>query len=424
MKIHIDLDCFFVSAERTVDATLIGKPVGVGGRSDTNIFDKQKDTTEISLANSGAFVPTFFQVDAKQSNNLNHFIDENGRIRGILTTCSYEARAYDIKTGTTINEALQKCPDLIIKKPNMKLYQHCSHELRVFLEARIPLLEQASIDEFYGDLKGWVKESEVGKFIHQLKLEINQTLNLPVSIGAAQSKYTAKMATNAAKPFGTRVILIDEVNTFIEHLPIREFPGIGRKTATKLQMYGLKTLGDIRRERHIFLGKTKSVYELYERVCGIDTTPIKTENIRKSIGISRTFDPLMNRKEALRRVSILARHLSYAILRIGVNPTHFHLGIRYELGKSAKKEISTHRIFSEQLLHKLMYEAFIQSDNSSTFAIIRLSISSSNFTQYTHQTLSLIEYELDESRHTLSLANNNLREKYGIDTIRFGNELL
>ena len=207
MKIHIDLDCFFVSAERTLDQSLIGKSVGVGGRSDQHIFSKKSTRQTMSLANNGAFVMSFFQDNPSSGkNDLDKFIDPDGRVRGILTTSSYEARAFGIKTGTTINEALKKCPNIIIKKPNMKLYQKLSHDLHNFLRLRIPLLEQGSIDEFYGDLSGWIKDEEVPLFIENLKNEVQEKLFLPISVGAAESKYTAKLATNYAKPFGTKTI--------------------------------------------------------------------------------------------------------------------------------------------------------------------------------------------------------------------------
>jgi DNA polymerase IV len=424
MKIHIDLDCFFVSAHRTLDSSLLGIPVAVGGRSDSNIFNKKTSNAEVSFENHGAFVSTFFNKLSSQKQDMSHFTDPDGRIRGILTTASYEAREFGIYTTMSIREALMKCPHLIVLSPDMALYKKCSQELCEFLESRIPVLEQASIDEFYGDLAGWIDDKDVAAFIKQLQDEVKEQLNLPISIGAAKSKYTAKLATNHCKPYGTKVVYPHEVNSFIEHLIIREFPGIGRKTAAKLQSYGLKTLGDIRQQAHIFAGKTKSSWDLYERVCGIDTTPIKTEHIRKSIGISRTFDPLMQRSEALRRLTILTRHLAYAILKLGVNPTHYHLGISYELGKHAKKEITIHRIFSEKLFHHTIQSAFKSIDErNSTYALIRISISGSNFSQHSHQTLSLIDYDKDKQDHHLSQLSNQLRKKYGIDTIRLASEL-
>jgi len=424
MKIHIDLDCFFVSAERIVDPALKGKPVGVGGRSDQHIFSKKSTRQTMSLANNGAFVMSFFQDSPSSGqNDLNRFVDPDGRVRGILTTSSYEARAFGIRTGTTINEALQKCPHIIIKKPNMKLYQRLSHKLHDFLRLRIPLLEQGSIDEFYGDLGGWVEDRDVPSFIENLRDEVQNKLKLPISIGAAPSKYTAKLATNKAKPFGTKTIFKEEVDAFIHDIPIEDFPGIGRKTTKKLHDYGLQTLGDIQKAKALFLHQTKSTWDLYQRVCGIDTTPIEKEHIRKSIGISRTFDPIRDRSEALRRLIILSRHLSFAIMRMEVIPTTFHVGISYELNNKGKANVSHNRLFSEKFFKDLCIDLFHKADTAPTLKIIRISISTSQFTLYSHRALSLIDYEEDKKQYTLTQKTKKLREKYGLDALRWGSEI-
>ncbi len=424
MKIHIDLDCFFVSAERIYDPSLQGKAVGVGGRSDQHIFSKKNTQQTMSLANNGAFVMSFFQDNhSSGQNDLAQFIDPDGRIRGILTTSSYEARRYGIKTGTTINEALQRCPHIIIKKPNMKLYQKLSHELHDFLRLRIPVLEQGSIDEFYGDLGGWVEDKDVPSFIKALRDEVHEKLKLPISIGAAPSKYTAKLATNHAKPFGVLTIFKEEVDAFIHDIPIEKFPGIGRKTNRQLQDYGLKTLGDIKNAKELFLHRTRSFWELYLRVCGIDNTPIEKEHIRKSIGISRTFDPVRDRTEARRRLTILSRHLAFAIMRMEVIPTTFHLGISYELGYKGKSNITQNRLFSEKFFKDICLKLFSEADTCPTLKIIRISISSSQFTTHSHRALSLLEHETDMEQHQLTKQTKKLREKYGLDTLRWGSEI-
>ena len=424
MKIHIDLDCFFVSAERTIDPSLRGKPVGIGGRGDTKIFSHEKSRQFLSLKNSGSFVPAyFFEHQSTQENDLNKFIDPDGRIRGMLTTTSYEARAYGIKTGATIREALQKCPDIIIKQPNMKLYQELSHKLKHFLQKRIPIIEQGSIDEFYGDLSGWVDDADVPEFIDQLKHEALEILDLPLSVGAAASKFTAKMATNDAKPFGTLTIYPHEVNDFIKEKAIKEFPGIGRKTERALLARGIVTLGDIQSHPDIFLSTTKSQKDLYERVCGIDNTPLQESRERKSIGISRTFDPQIDRRELTRRVIILSRHLSHALVRMQKHPTHYTLSIRYELSQKGNAAITINRLFSESFLRETLLSLFYQADIHDNLKVIRIGLSCSAFTQSNHHTFSLLDYDEDLIKHKLTQSTSSLREKYGLDTLLWGSEL-
>lgn len=424
MKIHIDLDCFFVSAERIVDPSLQGKPVGIGGRGDTHIFSHEKSQQFLNLKNSGAFVPAFFfKHQSSGENDLKHFVEPDGRIRGMLTTTSYEARAYGIKTGATIREALQLCPDIIIKKPNMKLYQELSYELKAFLKERIPVLEQGSIDEFYGDLTGWIQDDDVACFITALQREVLEKLKLPISIGAAPSKYTAKMATNDAKPFGCLLVQSHAVDNFIHNKAIEDFPGIGRKTARRLHLLGLKTLGDIQSHPHYFIHATRSQRELYERVCGIDNTPLTQETPRKSIGISRTFDPLYDREELHRRVIILSRHLSQAIMKMHVFPTNFSLSIRYEMQQKNHVNISSNRYFSETMLKEIMLSLLQQGDTHQRLHIIRLGLSCSGFTNTTHRTFSLISFQKDKKLHRLTQSSAHLRNKYGLDTLQWGSEL-
>lgn len=424
MKIHIDLDCFFVSAERVVDPSLLGKAVGIGGRSDQHIFSHQQTHQTMSLENSGAFVMHFFQdTPSSKSNDLHHFIDPDGRVRGILTTASYEARRFGINTGSTINEALQKCPDIIIKKPNMRLYQALSHQLHDFLRLRIPLLEQGSIDEFYGDVGGWVEDEDVPTFIDALKTEVYEKLKLPITIGAAPSKYTAKLATNFAKPFGTKTVFKDEIDGFIHDIPLDQFPGIGRRTAKKLYAYGLETLGDIQKAKSLFIHQTRSVWDLYLRVCGIDNTPINIHPIRKSIGISRTFDPVWERSEAKRRLIILSRHLGFAIMNMDVIPTHYHLSITYAIGGKAKASLSHQHLFNEKHFKNSVLKLFEEADTNTSFKIIRLGISASQFTKHSHKVLSLISHEEDKKQHRLTQQTKQIRQKYGLDALRWGSEI-
>ncbi|MGB5964289.1 MAG: DNA polymerase IV [Sulfurimonadaceae bacterium] len=424
MKIHIDLDCFFVSAERTIDPSLKGKPVGIGGRGDTKIFSHQKSRQFLNLKNSGAFVPAyFFEHQSSKQNDLNKFIDPDGRIRGMLTTTSYEARAYGVKTGCTIREALQLCPEIIIKQPNMRLYQELSYKLKIFLQERIPVMEQGSIDEFYGDLDGWVDDKDVPQFVDDLKNEAMEVLELPLSVGAAYSKFTAKMATNVAKPFGTRVIYPHEVDDFIKEKPLSDFPGIGRQTEAKLLARGLTTLGEIQSHPHLFLHSTKSQKDLYQRVCGIDKTPLQQERERKSIGISRTFDPEIDRKELRRRVIILSRHLSHALVRMKKHPTHYSLSIRYDMNQKSHTTVTINRLFSEEFLRTTLLELFQKADIYTNLKAIRIGLSCSAFTQSNHHTFSLLEYEEDTKRHRLTQSTSSLREKYGLDTLQWGGEL-
>ena len=423
MKIHIDIDCFFVSAARIKDPSLNNKPVAIGGRSDTKIFNSQSRKQTVSFENSGSFVPTFYKEYEESDDDLNAFKDEDGRVRGILTTSSYEAREYGVKTAMSIREALRLCPELTIKSPNMSLYQKLSHELHEYLQSKIPLVEQASIDEFYGDLDGWIEDDEVNEFITHLREDILKIIKLPVSIGVAKTRYIAKLATTAAKPYGCKIVLPHELNNFIENIPIQEFAGIGKSMRDKLKSVHIHTLGQLRASRGTVESWSPYSKELYKRVCGLTDAPIQSTHKRKSIGISRTFDALYERDELKRRVHVLARHLSFAILKLDVIPTVFHLSISYEMNQNSHKNISLAEIFTEKKFDSLCLSLFNEADTQKRLHIIRLSINCSSFTRDSKKELSLIGFNDEERMKRLTNSTQELREKYGLDIFKWGSEL-
>jgi DNA polymerase-4 len=423
MKIHIDIDCFFVSATRILHPELEHKPVAIGGRSDTKIFNKEAKNQTVNFENSGSFVPTFYKAYEKKDDDIAAFKDADGRVRGILTTSSYEARAYGIKTAMSIREALQLCPALIIKAPNMSLYQKLSHQLHEFLSLKIPLIEQASIDEFYGDLSGWIEDEDVPQFIDNLRHEIKKELKLPVSIGAAKTRYIAKLATTYAKPFACKTIYEWEFDIFIDPIKVENFAGIGKSMKAKLHSVQIKTLGELRKRRGTIESWGPYAKELYKRVNGETDAAIEMKHERKSIGISRTFDPLFEREELQRRVHILARHLSFAIFKLNVIPTVFHLSIHYEMNQRSHINVSQAEIFTEQKFDALCLKLFKEADKQKRLHVIRLSINCSSFTKHSRKELSLIGFDDEQKMHELSKSSQALREKYGIDAIKFASEL-
>lgn len=408
MKIHIDIDCFFVSAQRTFDSTLLHKPVAVGGRSDTNIFSK---------------TPISYQRYPKQKDDISHFIDDDGKIRGILTTASYEARSYGIKTAMSISEALQLCPHLIIKAPDMPLYKQLSHALHCFLQERLPLVEQASIDEFYSDITGWISDKAVPKFIENLRHEIFENLHLPVSIGAAHTRYIAKLATSEAKPFGCKSIYPEDFDDFIDTLHVRKFPGIGKGMLKKLKDVKISTLGEFRRRRGTIESWGPYAKEIYGRVNGEIDTPINTDKSRKSIGISRTFNPIYQRDEIQRRIMILSRHLLFAIQKHHLIPTRFSLSIKYEHNQQVHTSTTQRKEFSEQAFKELCLTLFKQIDTQRRLHVIHIALNASEFTCNSRQELSLLELTDDEKQKKLTKQAQKVRERYGLNALRWGNEI-
>ncbi len=423
MKIHLDLDCFFASCERVVNPKLCGKPIAVGGRSDAKIFSKNFNNRRLYSKNKGAFVPNLFYNDDKtQKEDFNSFFLEKHKnktkIRGIITTASYEARAYGLKTGMTIRESLGLCPSLLVLPPNHLLYHEFSHNLYKFLTLKIPLIEQYSIDEFFGDLSGWVKDEDLFDFCNNLKEEIYERFKLPITIGIANSKWSAKLVTGSAKPFGVREVKKESWNNFIKDMPVHKFPGIARGYKTRLQGRGIEKLGEIKNAKNLFYSWKKPGIQLYHRVLGDDCEPIVPSHPRKSIGISRTFDPIRDRIEAKRRVLILVRNLAYTILKFGLNPTTFFLKIKYQDFLRQKYRITVDRLFNEKFFKILIADIFDKIDIYKAHKIIYIGISVSNFMEYKQKSFNILTFKEDKKFGELGNSLQLLRDKYGIDIVK------
>ncbi len=421
MFIHIDIDCFFVSAHRTLDDSLFHIPVAVGGRSNLNIFSSKKEVRQIST-NSGAFVSTILTNEG-QKTFKEYFVDENGKIRGIITTASYEARAFGVKTAMSVNEALSHCPHLKMLPPNYPLYHDLSSKLKELLVNDIPMVEQFSIDEFFGDVTGYIGENEIVEFAYNLKKKIYKELKLPVSIGVANTKYLSKLITEYAKPDGIKYVSADNIGNFIKDIPIKEFPGIGKGFQERLKGYGIRTLGDIKKNQKLFYSWKKPGIDLYNRVCGIRDNKLTIEREKKSIGIGRTFDAIFDRNELKRRVMILCRYLCFLVKKENVNPLTYAIKIRYEYRIKSKDYINVNRIFNEIDFKNEMVKLFEKTDNHKTHGVIQLNIRVLNFAKINEYTYNLFEYENDVKKRALTNQMQKLRVKYGVDIVKSGFEI-
>ena len=422
MFLHIDIDSFFASAERTVDASLKDIPIAVGSRSNLEIFNKKRTNIRLMNNNSGAFVTPVFYSDKKKTFD-SYFVDKiegRDKIRGIVTTASYEARAFGVKTAMPIAQALQLCPKMIVVPSNYPLYHKLSHQIHSFMLAHIPKVEQYSIDEFFGDVSGWIKDEDVYAFAQTLKIKIHDHFDIPVSIGISKAKWIAKLATESAKPYGVHEV--KNIDEYIENMPIKEFPGIGRSFQERLGKYYIATLGDVKRHKSLFYSWKKPGIQLYHRVTGTDNEGINSRGDRKSIGISRTFDAIHNENEVKRRIMIMARHIVYMVMAIEVNPTTYYLKINYEYGVKVKKSLTVDRIFSETLFKSILTEMYAEMSYPEKGAI-KLSLNVSNFTSQHKKTLSLMDLDEDIHENKLSKEIQKLRDRFGLDIIKTGDEL-
>ncbi len=422
MILHLDLDCFFAAAHRIDNPHLNNIPIAVGGRSNLSIFDKSKQTRQLSSV-KGAFTSSILSTQDNTSFK-EYFIDKNGKVRGIITTSSYEARAFGVKTAMSVAEALRWCPELIVIPPNYPLYHKLSHMLKLLLEKEMPNVEQFSIDEFFCDATGLIDDKDIKHYAIELKQKIKDELELPISIGIAKTKWIAKLATNDAKPNGVIFVHPSRVDDYIHNKPIKEFCGIGKSYQDKLHAKGIKTLGQIKSKKELLYSWGKFGRQLYHRVTGTDNEKVSTyKTSSQSLSLGRTFDPEFNRKEIKRRITILCRHLSFIALKNNHNPMTFSLKLKYQYGDKAKDSFSSNRTFTEQHFKEEMTKIFMRIDKHISHAIVQINITLSNFQENKPTTLDLFTLNEDNKQKKITESLQKLRSKFGVDIIKSGGEL-
>jgi DNA polymerase-4 len=244
--IHFDLDSFFVSVERLINSKLNGKPVVIGSLSG----------------------------------------------RGVVSSCSYEARRYGVHSAMPMKMARQLCADAIVVRGDMDLYSKYSNIVTEIIAERSPVYEKASIDEHYIDLTGMDRFFGCQQWAQETRGKIIRETGLPISSGLSVNKTVSKIATGEAKPNGEKEVPGTLVKSFLDPLPISKMPMIGEKTFHLLRSMGVGTIGTLGQIPPEMMEKVlgKNGIEIWKKANGIDTTPVIPYWEQKSISAERTFD--------------------------------------------------------------------------------------------------------------------------------------
>jgi len=245
--VHMDLDSFFISVERLTDSSLIGKPVIVGGTSD----------------------------------------------RGVVASCSYEARQFGVHSAMSTRMARQLCPHAIFVRGDMDQYSRYSNQVTEIIESEAPLFEKASIDEHYLEITGmdkYIKHSML--WTHELREKIIRETGLPISFGLSKNKTVSKIATGESKPNGEKQVQWGTEKPFLAPLSIRKIPGIGDKTNATLQKMGISKIETIQGMPILAMQKVlgDNGSSIWRKANGIDNNPIEPYSEQKSMSKETTFD--------------------------------------------------------------------------------------------------------------------------------------
>jgi DNA polymerase-4 len=243
---HFDLDSFFVSVERKLNSSLVGKPVIIGGTSD----------------------------------------------RGVVSSCSYEARMFGVHSAMPMRMAKRLCPNAIYVKGDYDQYSKHSAEVTQIIDAKAPVYEKASIDEHYLDITGMDRFYGSMKWTHELRETIIKETGLPISFGLSVNKTVCKIATDESKPNGELYVEPERVQPFLNPLSVSKIPMVGEKTGMMLKSMGvhtIETLSKIPLETMVSVmgdsGKT-----IWQKANGIDNSSVIPYTERKSISTETTFE--------------------------------------------------------------------------------------------------------------------------------------
>jgi DNA polymerase-4 len=242
----MDLDTFFVSVERLINSSLVGKPVIIGGISD----------------------------------------------RGVVASCSYEARQFGVSSAMPMKMARILCPQAILIRGDMEMYSKYSHAVTDIIGEAAPVHEKASVDEHYIDITGMDRFFGNFKWASELRQKIMKETGLPISFGLSVNKTVSKIATGEAKPNGCKNVPSKLVGPFLQPLSIRKIPMIGQKTFQLLRSMGISTIGTLGQIPPEMMERVlgKNGITIWKKANGIDYTPVQQYWEQKSISSERTFD--------------------------------------------------------------------------------------------------------------------------------------
>lgn len=297
MIAHFDIDSFFVSVELVKDPSLKGEAVIVGG----------------------------------------------SRERGIVTTCSYEARKFGVQSAMPMKQAIALCPHAIVLRGNYADYSHYSKWVTEIIHDRAPIYQKASIDEFYLDVSGLDEYFDTLQWTISLREEIMQKTGLPISFGIAKNKLLAKMATNESKPNGYLLVPEGKETDFLAPLDIGKIPGVGEQSEKILKYHGFKKIGDLysrsREELEQLIGNWAG--DLWQKMQAREYSVLSGGHEAKSISTENTFESNITDVSFLMTELVrMTEKIAFELRQSGKLSCCITVKIRYENFETTSRQVT------------------------------------------------------------------------------------
>ncbi len=364
--VHMDLDTFFVSCERLIDSRLNNRPVLIGGTSD----------------------------------------------RGVVASCSYEARKFGVHSAMPMRMAKQLCPEAVVLRGNSGVYTKFSKLVTAVVADAVPLYEKSSIDEFYIDLTGMDKFFGCHQLASELRKKIITETGLPISFGLSINKTVSKIATGEAKPNNEIRINSGKEKHFLAPLSVRKIPMVGEKTYTSLCDLGIKRIQTVQEMPIHMMTKVfgKQGATIWKKANGICNTPVIKHQERKSISTERTFDKDTTDIVKLKGIIIaMAENLIFQLRRGNKLASCITFKIRYSNFQTYTKQKSIPYSASDDTILPIVLELY-KSLYQKRLLVRLIGVRFSNLVYGGHQ-VNLFE----DNQKVLNLykAMDKMREKHG-----------
>ena len=335
--IHIDMDAFYASVEQLDHPELKGKPIAVGGSEK----------------------------------------------RGVVSAASYEARKFGVRSAMSGVQAKRLCPELIFVKLRFDRYREISQKIRDIFFEYTDLVEPLSLDEAYLDVtinkKGHPSATMLAK---EIRLRIQQELNLTASAGISINKFVAKVASDYNKPNGQKTVNPEDVENFLQALDIRKFYGVGKVTAEKMYQLGIFTGKELKSKTEAFLqehfGKSGLFY--YQVVRGNHHSPVKPNRIRKSLAAERTFNENLSSELFLMdKIGLIAAEVSKRLKKSEVAGKTITLKLKYsDFTLQTRSKTLPYYVSDEHILIEVAKELLYQNELKNSVRLLGISISNLN----------------------------------------------
>ncbi len=368
--VHIDLDSFFVSVERLKDKSLFNKPVLIGGATD----------------------------------------------RGVVASCSYEARKFGIHSAMPMKTARRLCPHAIVIGGDYEAYSKASREVTEIINDAVPLYEKTSIDEFYIDLSGMDEFFGSYKVASDLRQTIMKNTGLPISFGFSTNKTVSKIATGEAKPNGQLFVEAGKEKAFLAPLAVGKIPMIGEKACKTLFAMGIYKIADLQQQPLESLQRVfgKMGLMIWEKANGIDYSTIVASHKRKSISSENTFFENTTDVNMMHQLLIaMCEQLTFRLRKENSRFSCITIKIRYSNFDTFSQQISIVPTNSDLVVLPLIKTLFVKAYQTNR-PVRLIGIRLSNLTGQLYQP-SLFENHERDAR--LYAALDSLNTRFGTKTI-------